>query len=1116
MDSPTDHAYILGIDLGSTSAGWAVVRLIDGEPAGLLRAGVRIFEAGMEGNIESGREESRNATRREARLHRRQLWRRRRRLTKVFNLLQHFGLLPPIAPPFRAAGVEGEDAGLKPGATSGARRAPLQKVQQTADRRQDFLNQLDQTILASTWFAEKQKSVALKEPMQIMPYLLRAAALDERLDPHFLGRALYHLAQRRGFLSNRKSSTSNDKKKDEGPVKEGISELRAKMQESQARTLGEYFAHLKPSEQRIRGRYTHRSMYEEEFALIWEAQRTDHPDLLTEERRKQLKNALFFQRPLKIPRSLVGDCELEAGSKRAPRYLPVAQRFRMLQTVNNLKVLPPDEAERDLTREDWTKLTQALEEQGDRTFAQIRKLLDLPKTYSFNLERGGEKRVPGNRTNAAFAKVFGARWREFTDAQRQEALQDVLSIQKPEVLKRRGMHRWGLSEDAASAFAEITLEPDYLSLSRRAMERVLPLLEQGMTYAEARKQVYPEVFKPREPAPLLPAVSEFKEIRNPAVIRSLTELRKVVNALIRQYGKPQGITIELARDLRNTKKQREGMSKRMKDQEDLRKKMAERIMAEAGIPQPVRRDIEKALLWDECKGVCPYTGRSIPFRALFGDAPQFDVEHIIPFSRSLDDAFSNKTLCAVDENRNVKTNKTPFEAYGQDEGRFEAMLDRVRRFNGGRELVAAKLKRFQLQGEDLEIYLAEFKDRYLNDTRYASKLAADYMALLYGGRVDEEHERRIHTCTGQVTAYLRSLWGLNAILNDGPSAQGGAVPKSRADHRHHAVDAVAIALTNARMIQRLSLAAEHAPLARRRRFAPLEGPWPDFVESVRAEIDHIVVSHRVSRKVSGALHEETIYSPPKPVAPVYDRREKANGEGRRSQSGATDVRVRKPLDKLTKPEIEKIVDAGVRKLVEAKLAELGGDPKKFPPPDEHENLDRFPCFVTKDGRRIAIKRVRINKAVPVIRLGEGRAARHVASESNHHVEIYAELDKNGDEDKWDGEVVPMYEAYQRLKAGKPVVQRDHGPLVRFKFSLAPGEIVECDIEDGKRGLWVVRGMTSEKGSPRLFLVRVRDARKKSDITKSGLYWRPFLNPLRALRPRKVAVSPLGEVTEAHD
>jgi len=1070
--------YVLGIDLGTNSLGWAMIALVDGEPANLFRAGVRVFDAGMEGDIASGREESRNKARRDARLHRRQLWRHRRRLVKVAHILQAGGLLP-----------EGDISDPK--------------------SRQDFFNRLDADIFASAWFASKEKTGTYPEPRHTLPYILRAVALDEKLEPHFLGRALYHLAQRRGFWSNRKQAAK--KGDDEGKVKEGITELRKAMAEANARTLGEYFSHLKPSEERIRSRWTARDMYEKEFDAIWAAQVPHYSTVLTEDRRKELRKAIFHQRPLWFDPNTVGQCELEPGQQRAPAYHLSSQRFRLLQTVNNLAVLPPDDVEMPLTPADRQKLIDELEAKGDRTFKQISKLLGFEKGYGFNLERGGEKRLKGNRTNADFHAVFGDRWLKMSSEERERAVEYVHAFQKPDKLKEAAKPKLGLDDAAAEKLAEISLEPEYMNHSRRAIEKLLPLLEQGATYGEARKLAYPQSFMSGEPKPLLPPVEQALEIRNPAVTRSLTELRKVTNAVIRQYGKPQQIRIELARDLKRSKKQRVRITETNRANEKARQDAAKKIIADAGISQPKPDDLRKYLLAEECHWMCPYTGKSISMLSLFGPEPQFDIEHIIPFSRSMDNTFQNLTLCYVPENRSIKGNKTPHQAYSGDAQKYEDIKDRVKKFAGEHRTLSEKLRRFSMNDEELETFLGDFRDRQLNDTAYASKLAKQYLGLLYGGDVDSQSKRRVQATSGQSTAYFRNLWKLNAVLNDGPTSEGGYKPKSREDHRHHAVDAVVIGLTDQGMIKRLSDAAQRAPLEHRRRFAALDGPWPNFTDSVRGEIGKIVVSHRVSKKVSGALHEETIYSRPFAVAAVSDRRPRSGKNGG-EDTAATVVRVRKRLDAITKPEIEAIVEPSVRKLVQEKLASLGnGDPKKLFSVDAN-----LPCFEAADGRRIPIKRVRVKKPVPVFALGSGRTVRHVASESNHHIEIYAELDKNGNEGKWDGEVVRLQEAVQRVRAHKPVVQRNHGPFVKFKFSLSPHETIECDDGEGGRKLWAVRGATTTGDFPRLFLVPVNDARDKSEIVKSGLYWCPLLNPLRKLNPRKVVVSPLGEVSESHD
>jgi CRISPR-associated endonuclease Csn1 len=418
--------FVLGIDLGSNSLGWAIVGLVDGEPAKLIRAGVRVFDAGMEGDIESGQEQSKNLKRREARLHRRQLWRRARRLTKTFNLLRQFGLLP-----------QGDAS--------------------TPEKRQDLINDLDRTIRASDWFKAKANSGAYPEPEQTLPYILRAAALDEPLEPHFVGRVFYHLAQRRGFLSNRLRPAK--KEDDEGAVKKGISELRKAIEQTHARTLGEHFAGLSPLEQRIRSRWTARSMYEEEFERIWAAQAPRHPALLTDERKKALNQALFFQRPLWYDPDVIGRCELEPEERRAPAYLLVAQRFRLLQTVNNLRVLPTGQPERDLSPDERKKLIEALELKGDQSFVQIRKVLGL-KGCEFNLERGGEKRIKGNRTSADFYDVFGERWLQMSPEERGRPVEYVHAFQRADKLAQAAKKAWGLSDEAAEKLAEISLEPD--------------------------------------------------------------------------------------------------------------------------------------------------------------------------------------------------------------------------------------------------------------------------------------------------------------------------------------------------------------------------------------------------------------------------------------------------------------------------------------------------------------------------------------------------------------------------------------------------------------------------------------------------------------------------------
>ncbi len=1031
--------YILGLDLGANSLGWALVRLERGKPAGLMRAGVRVFEAGVEGNFESGRAESRAAARRRARQQRRLTERRARRKRKLFHLLQRTGLLP-----------EGDARTVLP----------------------DFDATLREKHLSQ---ADDRDRLA-----HVLPYMLRARALDEPLEPHELGRALYHLGQRRGFASNRRRPAQENE--DEGPVKEGIADLAKQMAEAGARTLGQYFAGLDPREERIRGRWTSRAMYEAEFDAIWTAQQPYHSERLTAELKQAVRKAIFHQRPLSSAKGLVGPCQLEPGKRRAPWSLPLAQRFRLLQQVGNTLIQGPDGTERPVTGDERDTLIEHLDREGDFSFTQAKKLLGLSPRHKFKWESGGEKRFVGNRTNAKLGAVFGDRWWRLPESDREGILQDLWSIQKKHVLEARGRERWALAPEAAARLAETQLEPGYCHLSRRALAKLVPCLEDGLPYATAVKEVYGEFHGRSEPLDRLPPLdAPLPHLTNPAVHRALTELRQVVNAIVRRYGKPEAVRVELARDMRRSRKQRQEAWKRNRRNERRREEAAAKVLAETGKEKPGRADVEKVLLAEECGWHCPYTGRAISMRALVGPEPQFDVEHIVPFSRSLDNSFLNKTLCYHEENRSRKKNRTPAEAYGSDGERFEEILARVAAFKG--DAAKEKLRRFQLGPEDLED-LNEFASRQLGDTRYAAREAMQYLGLLYGGLFDETR-RRVEAVRGGVTAYLRAGWHLNSILGDGPG-------KSRNDHRHHAVDAVVVALTDAGTIKMLSDAAERAQAEGRRAFGDVEDPWVGFFDEGHQAVDAIQVSHRPKRKVNARLHEDTLYSPPK-VDP----------------QGKPCVHVRKPLDALSKKDVPSIVDPVVREQVRASLeaAERDDPAKAFADPRNHPSMP---------DSGIAIHRVRVRRSTATFAVGEGREARHVSTDSNHHVEVL-EITKGKKSGTWTGSVVTTYDAVRRLANHEPVVRKDHGGDREFRFSLASGDTIQLEDEDGTPGLFVVRTVSQSKGGGiNIEFADAKDARPKKDIKASGDWLKRSIDRLRQLHCRKVTVTPLGDVRWAND
>ena len=1049
---------ILGLDLGVRSVGWALMRGKTGTPKEIVRLGVRVFEAGMEGEIEQGREESRNKKRRDMRMQRRQADRRRRRHKRLAALLQKAGLLPP---------------------------GDLQ----SARGRHDFFQKMDQGIYAR--YAEGVPTEDRHRFANTVPYWLRARALDTPLELHELGRALYHLGQRRGFLSNRRAPRENE---DDSVVYQGIAELHEFIETTGCETLGQYFATLDPTDiegQRIRVRWTHRNMYQHEFERIWASQAPHHPKVLTEDLREQIGRVLFYQRPLKVQKHLIGKCQFECkarGAKydrrRAPWALPAAQRFRMLQKVNDLEIEYPDFRRRPLEPAERAALLDMLEQEGTLKFTAVRKRLKLKGT-TFNLERGGEPKIPGNTTVAKLRRVLGDRWDAYPEADRAALVEDLMSFEKEEALARRAEKRWGMDPDTAKNFADIKLDQDYGNLSRQALKKLLPLMEQGIPYMTAARQVYGAFDEVDSVEEELPPVAQGlpEELRNPTVLRVLVEMRRVVNSVIRQYGKPDKIRIELARDMKKSKKQRKKISARNRVQQKARENAKKRILQETGDEHPSRGDVERVLLAEECGWECPYTGKSINMASLLGQAAQFDVEHIIPFSRSLDNSFLNKTLCYHEENRSVKRNRTPFEAYAGNDDRWEEILGRVKRFRGDARDI--KLERFQMHDEVLDAFLEGFTSAQLNDTRYASRLAAQFCGLLYG----KDFRKHIQVSSGGITAELRKAWKLNDILGDGGL-------KTRDDHRHHAVDAIAIALAAPAMVKRITQMAQQAEQAGHRRWWNfIEPPWENFLQHAIHAVEEIRVSHRPERKANGALHKETLYS-----LQTYT-----------GEDGSECLHLRKKLEDLSANEIDTIVDPKVRQIVRDQLDALGGDLRQFKEAAKH------PFFCTSDGRRIPVHKVRVRQRYGTIAVGHAERQRRVRPAANHHLLIRALTDKEGQDKKWIGEVVNRYEAMRRRATKQALIQRSCEPGMRFVCSLAPGDIIQLDTDSGNRDTYVVRTVY-ETGVDKanVEFVALNDARKKVDIKAAKSWFKKSLPQLRKLGLQKVEVTPLGEVRRAND
>lgn len=1066
--------YILGLDIGVASVGWSRIACDEkGAPLALLQAGSHLFESGTEGtiaDIEKGKDQARNVQRRTARLMRRQIWRRARRKRLLLKTLIRHSLLPEPA----TLGV----------AAAGDLKRPLDI--------DAYMKKLDAGLMARRRAVRAALGADAHADEQRLCYLLREAAARGPVPKHEFGRALYHLAQRRGFLSNRRADAKK-KHEDSGVVKEKIGELAGLIEAFAASggtpTLGAYLASLDPDVQRLRGRWTARSMYVGEFERMWENQASTAG--LSEDARRDIHRAIFWQRPLKNQSNLIGRCSLLPDEKRCPIAHRAYQRFRVLQALNHLRIAARGAPFRIPTLEERTVLLDALTKGGDLTFAGTRKLLGFKTRdgVQFNLERGDETKLIGHRTDAKLRTVFGDRFVTFAERDKNAMVDDLRSFRLREALARRGERRWGLAPERAALFAQIDLEEGYAPLSLAALERLMPGMEAGLSYAESRKEAFPESFKAGKTLDALPPVLEaMKDLRNPAVARALTEVRKLVNEMVRRHGKPAIIRVELAREIKNPRKVRERISRTTRDREKARAAIVSRIGREAGLSRVTKEDIERVLLAEECGWVCPYTGRQIGWDSLLGKHPQFDIEHIWPRSRSLDDSLANKTLCYHEENRSRKRGHTPREAYGGDGERFEQIIARVRLWKADPFVKAAKIARFEA-----EAIPEGFANRHLSDTRFIARAAADYLGLLYGGRVEDapdrgEGTRRVGVCTGGLTAWLRTGWGIGALLGD-------TGEKNRADHRHHALDAVIAALSDARAVRSLALAATEADrLGKRRAFESIDPPWATFREDVRRVVESVVVSHRQSRKVTGPLHDQSIYS-----------REIAGGH-----------RIRKELPKLTVGEIRdgRIVDKRALEAIRATVrAKLGTD---TPNPRDLTKLladpANWPLVKGHDGKMVRLRKVRV-EADAGRRIGRQDKAtqRWVQPANNHHTVIVEVKDSRGGV-CWEDRPVQLIDAYARLAAKQPIVARSAARGERFLFSFAPGEFLEIDMpgDTARRGVFRVASISSGDNELKLHT----DGRTADQLRKEKARVRASGEKLRQLRARKVRVTYLGEVLSA--
>ncbi|MBN9464021.1 MAG: type II CRISPR RNA-guided endonuclease Cas9 [Brevundimonas sp.] len=954
------------------------------------------------------------------------------------------------------------------------------------------------------------------------PYVLRARALDERLEPREIGRALFHLNQRRGFKSNRKAERGR-KENEDGKIETGAKALDAAMHDAGARTLGEFLNGRETKRVRMGGEnqtydfYPQRRHVEAEFEEIWSAQAHHHPDLLTDEAKAALHRILFFQRDLKDQE--VGKCTFAGWNgvpddeRRLAKAHPLFQERRLYEEVNNLKIVSPGDADRDLTLAQRDALILKLRSTRKSSFSALGKLIKLDDGERFNKESETRKDLLGDEVRAELAdkKRFGDRWGFFDLDEQLKIIDRIQNEENPEVLLDWLKAEYGLDEEAAVAVGKARLPEGYGRFGETATRRLIEALKAGVvTYDKAaqaagfhhsdlrtgevwdRLPYYGQILTTE----IAPGKAEygdenerrFGKITNPTVHIGLRQLEKLINAVIAVHGRPDEIVVELARELKLNEEEKKKHEARIR--RDTAAAVARsKDLEDAGIPdnganRMALRMLEELNPSNPLDRRCPYCGGVIGIRALFsGEA---DVDHIIPYSQSLDDSAGNKIVAHRSCNR-AKGNKTPYEKWGHDDVRWEIISAQVARMHRSKQWRFGPGARERLEKD------GGFAARQLTDTQYLSRATAKYLSSLY----TPDEGRRVYALPGRMTAMLRRIWGLNGLLPDHNYVENAHsnAPKNRLDHRHHAIDGAVAAVTDMGLMQRIATAAGRAEEKELDRiFEEVAPPWPTFRDDLKDRLARVTVSHKPDhgRKgrpspnrdvTAGRLHNDTAYG----------------FTGQVAADGKTPIVVHRiPFTSLKPADIAdptRIPDETLRDALFAATRDLTG--KSY-----DQALARFarehPTFKR-------IRRVRVREALNVIAIRdkEGRPYKGYKGDSNARYDVWRLPDG-----KWVADIVSMFDAHRPDGADR----RPH-PAAKKVLSLRQNDLLAVERDGETQILRVVKfsstgqitlASASEAGALKARDAAPQDADPFKYIYSSG-------SGLKKMLARQVRIDPLGRV-----
>ena len=774
--------------------------------------------------------------------------------------------------------------------------------------------------------------------------------------------------------------------------------------------------------------------------------------------------------------------KVKFGPKVAPKSSPLFQLCRIYEAVNNIRLTRPDGSPRDITPEERVKIVAHLQSSASLSFAALKKLLKEKALIADQLT--SKSGLKGNTTRVALAAALQPypQYHRLLDMELETRMMTVqltdeetgevterevavvtdsyvrqplyrlwhilYSIEERDAMRRALITQLGMTEEDLDGglldqlYHLDFVKPGYGNKSAKFICKLLPQLQQGLGYSEACAAVgyrhsnspTSEEITERTLLDKIPLLQR-NELRQPLVEKILNQMINLVNALKAEYGVDE-VRVELARELKMSREERERMAEGNRRREKENKAIAEKIH-ECGL-FPTKSRIRKYMLWEEAGEQCLYCGQILTLsQCLNGD--DMEVEHIIPKSVLYDDSYGNKT-CACRRCNKEKGNRTALE-YIRAKGWEDEYMERINGLLDKKAISYSKHQRLRWLKEDIP---SDFLERQLRLTQYISRQA---MAILQQGI------RRVSASEGGVTARLRSLWGYGKILHtlnldrydsmgetERVSREGETTEKlrikdwsKRKDHRHHAIDALVVASTRQGYIQRLNRVSsesereamsgeiEMRKATKTDKLSLLER-WltqrPHLsVRAVSDKVAEILISYRPGKRVvtrgrniylrhgkkcvqsgllvpRGPLSKETVY-------------------GQITVNGEPQIVCKYDLHSLKAKDVDYVVDLALRKRLKELLAQHGGKEKEAFAGDVYMDeagtqgpIRSVRCFTGLD--RGKMKAVKYDE--------QGDAVGFVSTQNNHHLAIY-----RTPKGKLVESIVTFWDAVDRARYGIPLV-----------------------------------------------------------------------------------------------